>query len=343
MATSENTVYLAVDIGGTKVEAAAFDLGDPECIPLDRRRFHSREFRSIEEILSSFLEENNIQRSHICLGIAGVVGRSTAKVTNLPWIIRKGNLKKLGFTTVCLINDMTALASSLPLLEEEDLLCLQEGDGEGGELYGVLAPGTGLGEGFLLKNDQVFYPKGTEGGHSDFAPVGKEQQRLLAWLESRTSETVSYEMVCAGPAIGTLYDFFLAEGFEGSSEVSGKILHADDRTPVILEAALSGACPLCSRVLDLFLRILGREGANIVMKLFCTGGLFLGGGIFPRLAGHVSFAPFLNAFRRAGTMAELAEKVPVNIILRQDAALLGAARYCRMKIIGEQSPGNRIE
>jgi glucokinase len=238
---------------------------------------------------------------------------------------------------------MTALASSLVLLEEGDLLCLQEGDGEGGDVCGVLAPGTGLGEGFLLKNNRIFYPKGTEGGHSDFAPVGEEQQRLLAWLGFRTRETISYEMVCAGPAIGTLYEFYVAEGVAGSAEVRAMILQADDRTPVIIQAALDGSCPLCARVLDLFLRILGREGANIVMKMFCTGGLFLGGGIFPRLAGNVSLTPFLDAFRKEGTMSGLTEKTPVNIIMRQDAALLGAACYCRMKVFNQHNPDGRTE
>lgn len=342
MGTSRDSVYLIVDIGGTKVEVAAFDLADPEYNPLVKQRYQSREFGSIEEILTAFLDRHTIQSSRICLGIAGVVEESGARVTNLPWIIRKKSLYRLGFTAVDLINDMTALASSLVLLKDGDLLCLQEGDGAGGEVCGVLAPGTGLGEGFLLKSDEVFYPKGTEGGHSDFAPVGEEQQRLLRWLESRTRETISYEMVCAGPAIGTLYDFYSAEGVEGSADVLTRIMRADDRTPVIIEAALSGSCPLCTRVLDLFLRILGREGANIVMKLFCTGGLFLGGGILPHLAGRVSFTPFLDAFRKKGTMAELAGKVPVNIILRQDAALLGAACFCRMKDFNKRIPDSRI-
>ncbi len=317
--------YLAVDIGGTKTDVALFLSSDESFTPVVTKRYSSRRAAGIEEIISDFLAEHRIRCELISIGIAGVVGEDRAQVTNLPWTITKERMASLGFSEVSMINDMTAVAASLPLLGEDDLYCLQRGAGAPGPIHAVLAPGTGLGEGFLLHSEQHYYPRGTEGGHTDFAPVNKEQRELLEWLSASSGGIVSYEMVCAGPAISTLYDFYLAQGATESSEIKKRLSETEDRTPVIVQGAVTGTCPVCSRALDLFFKILGREGANLVMKLYATGGLYLGGGILPRMVGSVSLVPFLKAFHFPGPMASLLASAPIHVILRRDAALLGTA------------------
>lgn len=326
MSAETTEQFLAVDIGGTKTEVAVFLSNDASFTPVVKKRYSSKHVTGIEEIITDFIHCNKIRCETISLGIAGVVGETNAQVTNLPWRISREGLAKLGFSTISMINDMTALAASLPLLGEGDLFCLQRGGGSPGPLRAVLAPGTGLGEGFLLHSEEHYYPRGTEGGHGDFAPVDEEQRTLLEWLTSASAgEAVSYEMVCAGPAISTLYDFFLAQGMTGNPEIQSRLAGREDRTPVIVGGALTSSCPVCSKSLNLFLKILGREGANLVMKLYATGGLFLGGGILPRMVESISLVPFLKAFHFAGPMASLLAATPVHVILRRDAVLLGTA------------------
>ena len=179
--SAENTEhYLAADIGGTKTEVALFLSNDDSFSPVVRKRYSSRQAAGIEEIISDFLDDHRIRCELISLGIAGVVGEDSAQVTNLPWTITQKGLSKLGFSTVSMINDMTAVAASLPLLGENDLYCLQRGAGSSGPLSAVLAPGTGLGEGFLLHSKEHYYPRGTEGGHADFAPVTRSSGICLS-------------------------------------------------------------------------------------------------------------------------------------------------------------------
>ncbi len=324
--------YLAIDIGGTKTLLAVYRVTDGVYRPLAKKRYRSADYTGIEEIIEEFRAELDFCPNSLILGIAGVAGDTQARVTNLPWVIAKQRLYNMGFTTVSLINDMTALAASLPLLKGDDLLSLQDDGGSvspANEVTAILAPGTGLGEGYLFQTDGASIPRGTEGGHCDFGPANEEQVRLFSWLCKNGYQRPCYETVCAGPAIGLLYDFYSAQGEEGDRQVRLELDRADDRTPVIINNALSGACPVCRKVVDLFLAILGREGANLVMKVYATRGLFLGGGILPRIAGHLSFEPFLAAFRKDGPMAELLHSIPVNLILRDDAVLLGVACYGR--------------
>ena len=327
------STYLAIDIGGTKTVLALYRATEEPDLPLAQKRFRSADFGGIEEIILDFLAAFDFRPESVILGIAGVAGETRSRVTNLPWVITKSGLHDMGFTTVCMINDMTALAASLPLLRgEEDILCLQEGSrsfSRAGEVTAVLAPGTGLGEGYLFKTGNGSVPRGTEGGHCAFGPDGDEQLKLLTWLAGTGHAGLSYETVCAGPAIGLLYEFYISQGEEGDRQVRLELERATDKTPVVINAALSGTCSVCRKVVDLFLSILGREGANLVLKVYATDGLFLGGGILPRLAGHVSFEPFLRSFRQEGPMAELLRSVPVNLILRRDAVLLGVASHGR--------------
>ena len=330
------TTLLAADIGGTKCELAVFALAGDDCRPLASRRYPSRDHAGIAEIIALFLRESGCRPRFASLAVAGVTGKKTAVVTNLPWIIEAERLATaFGLAGVVLLNDMTAVCASIPLLGPDDWIELQPGDGEGGELSAVIAPGTGLGEGLLVQADSVFFPCGGEGGHADFAPVDDEQQELLRWM-LRRGGPVSYEDLIAGPGIATLYDFLKDTRREPESDAVAEALAAAvDRTPVIAGAALADPpCRLCRRTIELFLSILGSEAGNLALKTYARGGLYIGGGVVPRLAGHVSFTGLLAAFRRKGKMEELMTSIPVRLITRHNAALLGAARYGRAALAG---------
>lgn len=328
---------LAADIGGTKCEVAVFSLAGDEYQPLASCRYPSREHAGIEDILTLFMRDSGLRPDYACLGVAGVTGRDVATVTNLPWVIDSRRLAEaFGFSRVALLNDMTAVCASIAILGDGDWLELQPGDGEGGEMAAVIAPGTGLGEGLLFRSAEVFFPRGSEGGHADFAPVSEEQEELLRWM-LRRGGPVSYEDLIAGPGIPFLYDFLCQSGrYAETAAVRTALRDAVDRTPVIVDAAIGERpCPLCRRTVELFLDILGSEAGNLALKLYAKGGLYIAGGIVPRLVGHFPFAGFLANFRRKGKMEQLMASFPIRLITCRNAALLGVARYGRNAFAGE--------
>jgi glucokinase len=331
------TTFLAADIGGTKCELAVFALTDSGYQPLATGRYRSRDFAGIEEIIALFQQESGYRPEYACLGVAGVIEKETADVTNLPWNIDAGRLMRTsGFRRVVLLNDLTALCASIALLEGDDLVELQRGEEMPGEMIAVIAPGTGLGEGMLLQSGEVFFPRGCEGGHADFAPVNEEQAELLAWMMDKR-RPVSYEDLIGGPGIAFLYDFLRDSGkIPETAALVPMLAAAEDRTPIIVGGALAQVpCPLCRRAVDLFLAILGSEAGNLALKLYARGGLYIGGGIMPRLAGKISYDGLIENFRRKGKMEKLMETIPVRLITRKDAALLGAARYGRITLGGQ--------
>lgn len=324
------TTLLAADIGGTKCELAVFTMAEPGYVPLANCRYPSRESGGIDEIIALFLRDTGLRPEYACLDVAGVTERESATVTNLPWAVDALEItKKFGFIRTILLNDMTAVCASIGLLGRDDLLEVQRGEENCGEMIAVIAPGTGLGEGLLLQSEAIFFPRGSEGGHADFAPINEEQTDLLSWMMLKKAGPVSYEDLIAGPGIPYLYEFLRDTGREVESAVFHDALRkAQDRTPVIVNGALGPApCPLCRRTVELFLAILGSEAGNLALKLYAKGGVYIGGGIMPRLAGQISFAGFLENFLRKGKMAKLMATIPVRVILKKNAALLGAARY----------------
>lgn len=330
------TTLLAADIGGTKCELAVFEMEDSEYLALAGRRYASRDFGGIEEIIALFLEETGCRPEFACLGVAGVTEKETATVTNLPWTINPKLLTQtFAFQRIALLNDMTAVCASIALLGEEDLVEIQRGEEKAGEMIAVIAPGTGLGEGLLFQSDRMFFPRGCEGGHADFAPVNAEQIELLSWMMDKGGP-VTYEDLIAGPGIPFLYDFLrLSKKIPESDALQKMLATATDRTPIIVAGALESVpCPLCRRTVELFLSILGSEAGNLALKLYAKGGLYIGGGIMPRLAGKISFAGFMEAFLRKGKMERLMATIPVRLITRKDAALLGVARYGKAMLAG---------
>lgn len=325
---------LAADIGGTKSELAIFPLDAASGGVLLQRRYKNAAFSGVEEIIDRFLAECGCPPRFASLAVAGVVAADRARLTNLPWLIDALRLeRRFGLQKALLINDLTAVAGAIAGLGAADLLEVQKGRAQQGEIRGIVAPGTGLGEGFLIETDGRLYARGSEGGHSDFAPVNDEQQELLSWMRRRKSP-VSYEMLISGPGIANLYEFCRDyHRIPESKPIALAMAGAADRVPVIVEGAVGESkCLLCRQAVELFLAILGGETGNLALKLYARGGMFLGGGILPRLAGKVSFAGFVAAFNSKGVMADLMAEIPVHLILRRDAALLGAAFLGRSQL-----------
>ncbi len=326
------SLILAADIGGTKSALAIFDLdSDLKSGSLVQSVYASSDFTGIEELVRAFLEESGQVPAYACLAVAGVVRHGQAQMTNLPWIISEQGLsERFGLARVWLVNDLTALCASLPLLRNSDFLELQQGKAEPNGVQAVIAPGTGLGEGFLLRIGESVRAQGSEGGHCDFAPTDATQVALLEWMrQQQPGEPVSYEMLCSGLGIPTLYAFFKESGMEERASLCAALEKASDQTPVIVNGALDdeNPCPLCRKSVETFLAILGSEAGNLALKLYSTGGLYIGGGIMPRLAGRISFAPLLAAFNKKEKMGALMATIPVRMITRKDAPLLGAASH----------------
>lgn len=326
----------AADIGGTKSELAIFPLAGSAGKAILQKRYSNADFSGIEEILELFLAEADMLPQFGCLAVAGVVSDDKAQLTNLPWRVDCRLLeKRFGFQRVILINDLTAVCSSLSMLEKADLLEIQTA-GDFGEVRGVLAPGTGLGEGLLVEFGGKVYVRGSEGGHADFAPVDEEQLALLGWMQKKI-QPVSYESLIAGPGLANIYDFCKEyHSIKESPWIVEAMHRAKDRIPVIV-GGVTGKfgkkpCPLCIHVIDLFLSILGSEAGNLALKLYAKGGIYLGGGILPRLVKHVSFDGFLKSFHAKGQMSGLMKDIPVYLILRKDAALIGTVSFARQEL-----------
>jgi len=323
-------MILAGDIGGTKTALGLYRDESAPGDPVAMEIFSSQDHGSLEEITTLFLERArpDIIRT-ACFAVAGPILSGRASVTNLPWTVQSLSLSTaLGIKRVKLINDVQAVACSVPVLEEKDLYTLSTGRAETRGTVAVIAVGTGLGEAFLTWSGTSYLSHPTEGGHTDFGPADERQAGLLSFI-SRKRDHVSWEVVCSGIGIPNIYDYLLSTAnYEGGALSMEGIDHSGgDRTPAIINAALQpqSPCRLCVETLDMFVSILGAESGNLVLKTMATGGLYLGGGIPPRILKALEVGTFLDAFTSKGRLSPMMEKIPVHVILNPDAALMGAA------------------
>ena len=324
-------MLLAGDIGGTKTNLALFDPREGARAPLKEKTFPSGAYASLEAVLKEFLVSVDEHIEYACFAVAGPVVAGAANVTNLPWAMREQHLKEtLEFTSVHLMNDLAAIAYAIPHLQESDLYTINKGSAVAGGSIAVIAPGTGLGEAFLTCDDQCRYlAHASEGGHVDFAPVNAMQVELLRYLQE-SYDHVSYERLCSGMGLPNIYAFFKDTGrLEEPEWLTRRLAEVDDPTPVIVTAALDEiqSCAICDATLETFIAILGAEAGNLALKVLATGGVYLGGGIPPRILPALETGKFMSAFLQKGRFLQLLNLMPVQVILNQKAALLGAAYY----------------
>ena len=321
-------MLLAGDIGGTKTSLGVFSLEAGPRVPLAEATFPSTDYPSLEAIVHEFLTQTDLRVHKASFGVAGPVVAGHAAITNLPWTVDEGELREaLNLSSVRLLNDLEAIAHAVPLLEPTDLHTLNEGWRVPGGAIAVVAPGTGLGEAFLAWDGSRYRAHASEGGHAGFAPSNPLQIELVRYLQDRFGY-VSYERVCSGRGIPNVYAFYRDSGrCTEPAWLAGELAEASDPTPVIVSTALAGekACEICVATLNTFVSILGAEAGNLALKVLATGGVYLGGGIPPRIMPALEQGRFLEAFRHKGPMSDLLAQMPVHVIVHPKVALLGAA------------------
>jgi glucokinase len=321
-------LLLVADVGGTKTDLAVLDPARGPRDAVAEGRLPSSDYASLEALLAAFISQQQVQGvTRASVAVAGPVARGRAMITNLGWEpTEQGLAHALGLQQVRLLNDLEAIASAIPQLLPEDADVLLPGSSSPTGAIGVVAPGTGLGEAFLVRTGIRPIAHPSEGGHCDFGPVDEEQVALYHWCERRFGH-VSYERVCSGIGLPNLYAFLVESGRVPASEaVTASLASARDRTPVICEEALRpDPDPAAAAAVTLFLRILAQESGNVALRVLGTGGVFLAGGLTRRLRRLLDPVSFADAFLRKGRLGELLRDVPVSLITADRVALLGAA------------------
>ena len=319
-------MILAGDVGGTKTHLALYEPGSSVRAPALERRLPSREYATLEALVREFLASAPAPPGRVVLGIAGPVVEQRIEATNLPWSIGAAELSAgLGGAPVLLINDLEATAWGLPLLDGKEIEVLHAGTPRPGN-RALIAAGTGLGEALLIWDGATWRPCASEGGHTDFAPRDALEDELLQWLRTR-HRRVSYERILSGPGLADVYRFFAATGRgSASDDVAARFETAADPAAVVSSAALEGSCERARLTLERFVSIYGAEAGNLALKALAVNGIFLGGGIAPRILPLLRSGGFLEALRDKGRMSPVLARIPVTVLCDDRAALWGAAR-----------------
>jgi glucokinase len=324
-------MILAGDIGGTHARLAYFQFQNGHLTVQAEGVFPSREHSGLDEIVAQFVKAQGSPPDLACFGVAGPVRNGKVETSNLPWTVEASRLAgQLRLPTALLINDLEANAWGIASLEEKDLVALNRVKGTPVGNQAVISAGTGLGEAGLYWDGKTYDIFACEGGHTDFAPRTELEIELLRYLAARFGH-VSYERIVSGPGLVNVYRFFRdTHRGEEPAWLTEELAHGDAGA-TISRAALSGKSPLAEHALDLWISIYGAEAGNLALKLMATGGVYLGGGIAPKLVTKLAGPLFMQAFVSKGRMQQLLESIPVKLITNDKIALFGAARYAVTK------------
>ncbi len=323
-------MILAGDIGGTKTNLAPFSVEDGHLVRGTVTTYRNSEYRSLAAILQEYRKDSGITIERAAFGIAGPVINGRCEATNLPWVVDSRELAAcIGLQSAGLINDLEATAYGVLRLSEGDTLMLNAGSPRPHGNIAVIAAGTGLGEGGLIWNGQRYQALASEGGHTDFAPRNELEIDLLRYLLT-TYKRVSYERVVSGMGIVNLYRFFRARMSSPEPKWLGEEIISGDAAAAISRAALAGKDEACVRTMELFVSLYGAEAGNLALKLLATGGVYVGGGIAPKILPLLQQATFMDSFTTKGRLSDLVKAMPVYIVLNDKIALHGAAHYALM-------------
>ncbi len=327
-------MILAGDIGGTNARLAYFQPQNGHLRLISERVFPSREHSELGEIVTKFLDDSGTRPEAACFGIAGPVRNGRVETSNLPWVIEQSTLaKQIQLPATLLINDLEASAWGIGGLGHADLVPLNQVSGPAIGNQAVIAPGTGLGEAGLFWDGTRHHVFACEGGHTDFAPQGEIQIELLKFLTARIGH-VSYERILSGPGLVNVYEFLRETGCGKESAALAAEMRTTDPAAAISRAALDGGDGLADKALDIFIAVYGAEASNLALKVMATGGLFLAGGISPKILSRLKGPCFMQAFLEKGRMRPLVESIPVQVVTNEKAGLLGAARCAAVRAIG---------
>lgn len=333
-------MLLAGDVGGTKTLLGLFSRDGDRPVPGELGEFVTLDYDGLEAIVREFLRARNVAPREIeaaGFGVAGAVTGGAARLTNVPWLVDESRLEEdLGLRRCVLMNDLEAFAFAVPVLESDELAVLQQGVPQPGGNAAIIAAGTGLGEAFLHNIDGRYVPGASEGGHADYAARTPRELQMVDAL-TRVFGRVSVEHIVSGPGIVNVYQFThqafgsVAGPHESAVMPShlcpavGVVRDPADLPALISSAGLEGRCSRCAEAMDLFMAAYGAEAGNLALRYVATGGVYVGGGIAPKILPALETGPFLDAFRSKEPMAHLVATVPIAVILNDEAGLLGAA------------------
>jgi glucokinase len=324
-------MILAGDIGGTKVNLAHFEVKERGLTSGGVSSYPSRDHSSLDEIARAFFEQHRVRPEFACFGIAGPVRNGRSQLTNLDWTLDASDLaRSLGLKQVWLINDLEANAHGIAGLAPEDFVTLGHGAADAAGTLAIISAGTGLGEAGLLWDGQRHLVIPSEGGHADFAPRTDLDIELLKFLRKKFHQ-VSWENVLSGPGFVHIYEFLRDAGHGTEPDWLKQQFKETDPAAAITRAGLAKTCDLCVKTLDQFAMYYGAEAGNLALKMLATGGVYVGGGIAPKILEKLKDGTFMKAFVGQGRMSELLAAMPVRVIMNDKTALIGAARYAALR------------
>lgn len=337
MAPTQNKRFLlAGDIGATNTRLALVEVGGDERLPVRIANFKGEDYPGLVPIIHEFLGDEERAVVAASIGAAGPVVENKIKLTNIPWVVDSQELTNaFGWGHAWLLNDLQAIANSVPLLSSDELHTLKAGTAQPKGSIAVIAPGTGLGVGYLTWAAGRYHPHATEGGHADFAPANAQQDELLRFMR-RTRSQVAVEHICAGVGLPNVYDFLVSTGrFELPAWLGGEMERSGDKTRVIVEAAIRAqpGSEICQEAMHIFIDVLAAEAGSLALVFGATGGVYIGGGIPPRILDMFQRYNFIETFAAKTGYEYYLERFPVHVILKTDAGLLGAAHYGNQQLL----------
>jgi glucokinase len=322
-------MILAGDVGGTKVHLALYSFDHGKLSHIRDEKFPAQHYTGLEDIVRKFLNESgDPEVTAACFGVPGPVRDGRLKLTNLPWTLDTQELAPaLKIEHLFLINDLEANGYGIPELSSEQIFELSPGDASTEGNRGLVSAGTGLGEAILVWNGKTHIPLASEGGHCDFSARTEIEIELLRYLQRTLRGRVSFERVVSGLGLKNVYSFLRDEKGMDEPAWLKERMQLEDPNAVIGELAEAGTNELCTRTLDIFVSSYGAEAGNLALKALAVGGMYLGGGIAPKILKKMNDGTFMKAFTDKGRLSGLLIHTPVRIILESRAALMGAAAY----------------
>ena len=322
-------MLLAGDVGGTKTFLGLFSRAAARPNAVEIRSYRTLDFPDLGAISLQFLRDTSKRASEIeaaSFGVAGPITGRRAQLTNVPWVVDLDTLRgEVPIPRAYLLNDLEALAWSVPVLEPDEINVLHAGDEDPGGNVALIAAGTGLGIALLPRVDGRLVPRASEGGHVDFAPRNAEEHKLADAL-AREFGRVDVERVVSGPGLAHIHRILHPHQCATLTPAPS----TDDLPAAITGAALESQCPSCTRTVEVFVSAYGAAAGNLALTVLSTGGLYLGGGIAPRILPALRWPVFMQSFLAKSPMDALISRIPVKVILNPQAGLLGAASYANL-------------
>jgi glucokinase len=330
-------MILAGDVGGTKVHLALYNFAGGRLAAVRDCKFPAHEFATLDEVVKAFLAQGSEQKDEIvaaCFGCPGPVRDGRLKLTNLPWTLDERELEKsVGIKHIFLINDLEANGYGIPELAPDKVFTLHEGDAAAVGHRGLVSAGTGLGEALLIwdAKTQRHRPLASEGGHCDFAPRDDRDVALLQYLRRTLKGRVSFERVVSGIAIKGVYEFLRDDQKMDEPAWLRERMEKEDPNAVIGQCGEDGSSEICAETLRIFVSAFGAEVGNVALKVLAVGGMYVGGGIAPKILKTMQSGVFTKSFLDKGRLSPLLEAMPVRVILDETCALLGAAAFAEAR------------